>query len=407
MPEDREENEEEILDISAEDLQEPFPSVESDQGEILVIESEDLDEVPHMAPLAPTGQSYSPVDETFVGPKAKKGLLAGGLVGSVVLQMGLAGGLVGSVVLQMGLAGGLGGFLAWLMQEPFITDGRAGSTARMLLEMAGFGAGLGGVIGLALGSVEGIASRVWEKTLIGGLLGLAIGGVGGAFGGLLGQVVYGTMGGGALGGNLILQIAIRAFAWAVVGLFVGLGQGVMMRASQKIVNGLIGGAVGGFLGGFLFDPLAVIVTVTTQITGTAIQGELSRMVGMTVMGICAGVAIGMVEEMRKEAWLTIVAGPLTGKQFIIYRSPTTIGSSPKADISLAKDTAVAPQHASIEIDGNGYVLSDLSGGGTLINGRPITRQVLRDGDNIQIGRTVLQYSVRSAPVQPGSQTVPY
>ncbi len=394
MPEDNHENEEEILDISAEDLQEPLPSIEADQQEMLVIELEDLDEVPDVPPVGTVGPSYAPVDESFGQLKAQKGLIAGGLVGSVVLQMGLAG--------------GVGGFLAWLIQEPFITDAAAiNSIARVLLEMAGFGAVLGGIIGLALGSVEGIVSRVWEKAVIGGLLGLGIGAVGGAFGGLLGQLVYGMMGGGAPGRNLILQITIRAFAWGVVGLFVGLGQGVMMRAWRKIVNGLIGGAIGGFVGGFLFDPISVAGTVAAQITGAMMGGELSRMVGMTVMGICAGVAIGMVEEMRKEAWLTIVAGPLTGKQFIIYQSPTTIGSSPKADICLAKGTTVAPQHATVEIDGNRYILADLSGGGTLINGRPITRQALRDGDNIQIGQTVLQYSVRSAPAQSDAETAPY
>ena len=170
----------------------------------------------------------------------------------------------------------------------------------------------------------------------------------------------------------------------------------MIRASRKIVNGLIGGAIGGFVGGFLFDPLSVLATIMAQIAGATIGGELSRMVGMTVMGACAGLAIGLVEEIRKEAWLTIITGPLTGKQFIIYRSPTIIGSSPKADICLSKDTTVAAEHACVEIEGNRYVLAHLAGATTLVNRRPIQRQALRDGDNIQVGATVFQYSTRTA-----------
>jgi len=32
------------------------------------------------------------------------------------------------------------------------------------------------------------------------------------------------------------------------------------------------------------------------------SGEMSRAVGVTVMGACAGIAIGLVEEITKQAW---------------------------------------------------------------------------------------------------------
>ena len=167
MPEDNQ-NDEEILDISAEDLAEPLPPVESAEDEILVIELEDLEDVPELPQAPLSAPSYPPIGEA-APPMAKKGLLTGGLIGSVVLQMAIAG--------------AIGGFLAWLIQEPFISDyGTNEGTLAILASMAGFGAVLGGLIGLALGSVEGIVSWVWEKAIIGGLLGLAIGGVGGAFG---------------------------------------------------------------------------------------------------------------------------------------------------------------------------------------------------------------------------------
>lgn len=379
---DSNQGDEEILDISADDLEEPLPPVESAEEEILVIEPEDLADVQEPPPTSLSAPHYPPIGEVGAYSQPQKGVLGGGLIGSMVLQMAIAG--------------AVGGFLAWVVEEPFISDRAASETALVaLVSMAGFGGVLGGFIGLALGSVEGVVAWVWEKAVQGGLLGLAIGGVGGAFGGLLGQLAYGLMGGGGPGHNPVLQIAIRAFAWAVVGLFVGLGQGVMIQARRKIVNGLIGGAVGGFVGGFLFDPLALGATVAAQLLGADIGGELSRMVGMTVMGACAGAAIGLVEEIRKEAWLIIIAGPLTGKQFIIYRSPTIIGSSPKADICLMKDTAVAPEHAAVEMEGHRCILATLTGSPTVVNGHAISRQALRDGDNIQVGATVLQYLTRS------------
>lgn len=384
LPEDHDED---IIEISAEDLDEqPNEGTELPPAdEVLVIDWEDLADMDERAPAAVSAE-YPAVSEIPGTQRPAKKPLSGGLIGSVVLQMALAG-LVG-------------GFLAWAVQEPFISDQapRSSSVATVLLEMAGFGAILGGLIGLALGTVEGLVSGVWEKAAIGGGLGLLIGGVGGAFGGAIGQLVYGLLGGGiqaGIGSAIILQIGIRAFAWSVVGLFVGLGQGVMMQASQKIINGLIGGAVGGFLGGLLFDPISLVFgSITTTLAGEP-TASLSRMVGMSVMGLCAGAAIGMVEEIRKEAWLTIIAGPLTGKQFIIYRSPTIIGSSPKADICLAKDPQVSAEHAQIDREGNRYILTHLGSGLTTVNQQPVTRRQLRDGDGITVGETVLQYATRA------------
>jgi len=108
----------------------------------------------------------------------------------------------------------------------------------------------------------------------------------------------------------------------------------------------------------------------------------------------SGAAIGVIEQLRKQAWLAVVGGPLTGKQFIIYNQVTTIGSSPKCDIALLKDPRIAAQHCVIEVAGSAYQLRDL-GAGTAVNGRPVQRHPLRAGDVIQIGSTALEYNDRA------------
>jgi hypothetical protein len=181
-----------------------------------------------------------------------------------------------------------------------------------------------------------------------------------------------------------------------VGLFVGLGQGAVVRAKRKMVNGLIGGLLGGLAGGLLFDPLAQAIAFAARLTGGTVGGEVSRLVAIVVMGAACGTAIGLVEQVRKEAWLRIVEGPLTGKQFIVYRSPTIIGASPKCDITLALDKFVAPQHASISHQGTRYLLGDLnSPTGTRVNGRPVRTHLLRSGDRIGIGQTTLLFAERA------------
>jgi hypothetical protein len=160
---------------------------------------------------------------------------------------------------------------------------------------------------------------------------------------------------------------------------------------KKIINGLVGGAIGGFIGGMLFDPIGVVMALSASNPGL-----VSRLLALIVIGAASGAAIGLIEELRKEAWLVITGGPLTGKQFILYNATTTIGSSPKCDIALLKDQMIAPQHCVIEITGAQHMLRDLgTQTGTAVNGRPIQRHPLRKGDVIQIGQTTLEYQDRA------------
>ncbi len=239
-------------------------------------------------------------------------------------------------------------------------------------------------------------SRSLEKACWGGLLGLGIGGAGGFFGGVFGQAVYGALGGGQPTTASGAQMLARSVGWALMGLCVGLGQGAWTRARRKMVNGMVGGFFGGLIGGLLFEPLGDLVAFAAQLTGGTVGGEVSRLVAIVVLGLACGAAIGLVEQARKEAWLRIVEGPLTGKQFIIYRSPTTIGSSPKCDITLARDKGVAPQHLSISQVGGHYALADLgSPTGTRVNGQTVRSRTLRSGDRIGVGQTTMLYAERA------------
>jgi pSer/pThr/pTyr-binding forkhead associated (FHA) protein len=91
-----------------------------------------------------------------------------------------------------------------------------------------------------------------------------------------------------------------------------------------------------------------------------------------------------------------VEGPLAGKQFILYRSPTVIGSSPKCDITLVSDKSVAPQHAAISQTGGQHSIADLgSPGGTRVNGQAVRTRTLRSGDRIGLGQTTFIYEDRA------------
>ena len=296
------------------------------------------------------------------------------------------------------VAGTFGAFLAWLVCEPFITDGgKTGFGVFMLFPLTAAS------IGLMIGFVEGFMSRNFVKAAKCGLVGLGVGlawgivglfAAGMSFGLLLGigaSFFPPTMDGEKtqLNAGLILSLMIaRSFAWTIVGTGMGVGQGIALASKKLILNGVVGGLLGGFMGGLFFDPVSLI--------GEKLMGEMSgapsRAIGIAVIGLSVGVFLGLIESISKEAWFTMKTGPLRGKQFIVYNNPMVIGSSPKCDIYIFKDPAIEPRHAEVHQIGSKFELRDCtSPQGVFINGGRIQKKVLEKGDVIVIGESVLEF----------------
>jgi hypothetical protein len=174
----------------------------------------------------------------------------------------------------------------------------------------------------------------------------------------------------------------RAVAWAAFGLAAGLCYGLVGKSSKKAKYGVLGGILGAFLGGLAFDPISLLVD----------QGGESRAFGFAMLGLAAGAAMGFVESALKDRWLYVSSGPLAGKQFILYKQVTTIGSDQGCDIYLFKDTSIAPQHAVIEIRGVQSILRAQAP--LFVSGVPTQTRVLNSGDIIQIGRYAFRYNER-------------
>jgi pSer/pThr/pTyr-binding forkhead associated (FHA) protein len=115
-------------------------------------------------------------------------------------------------------------------------------------------------------------------------------------------------------------------------------------------------------------------------------------VGFALLGMATGVAIGIVESALKDRWLYVASGPLAGKQFILYKPLTTIGSNQKSDIYLFKDNSILPQHGTIELRGAQTFLR--SDGPVFVSGQPTRMRALQSGDLIQIGRYAFHFRER-------------
>jgi len=263
---------------------------------------------------------------------------------------------------------------------------------------------VGACIAGFIAAADGFMSRNIRRGLLSGACGVGIAGGGGLVGLIPAGVAFslsvalvtataeGMWSSNTVSGIPLLVLMVgRSLTWGILGLTVGLGPGAAMRSKKLLLNGLLGGMLGGILGGLLFDPICQLFNNPEWMA----QGIASRGVGFSVIGLSAGFMIGLVEHLSKDAWLLMRAGPLTGKQFVVYKSPTALGSSPKCEIYLFKDPQVEPRHALLHRTGNRYEIEDLnSPAGTYVNGERIKRRSLADGDQIAIGDTVLEYAER-------------
>jgi hypothetical protein len=258
-----------------------------------------------------------------------------------------------------------------------------------------------GLVGLAIGAVDGIVCRLFRRALVGGGVGLLVGFVGGFFSSFVANLVYAPLHALAMRQSdslfvhlstfaFVVQMTGRALAWTMAGLGMGLGMGISLRSTRLLLYGLLGGISGGLLGGLLFDPIDLILLGSDKPSAA-----WSRLIGFAVIGACVGAMIGVVELLARDAWLRMTQGPLAGKEFLIFKDVMNVGSSPRSDIYLFNDPAVSGLHARVRAVGTDCEIENLNESQpALLNGRPLRRARLRHGDQISIGRTIFVFQTR-------------
>lgn len=296
----------------------------------------------------------------------------------------------GSVFLQgwfyLGAAGLVGALLGWGICEPGFVDGGNGlHWGNVLLIPL-----LIAMMTLGLGIAESLVERSMKKALIRSAMALPLGALLGLIFYYMANIIF----------NLILQIEFalgvhsnrnpafwiaRALAWMVFGAAGGIVYGIVGNSFKKGKFGVLGGMLGAAIGGLLFDPIAIWTGGTSA--------ALSRGVGFAILGLATGTLMGVVESALKDRWFYVTAGPLAGKQFILYKPQTSIGSDQNSDIYLFKDSAIQPTHAVLEANGARMTLR--AAGPVFVAGSPVSNRVLLDGDLVQIGRYSFRYKEKT------------
>lgn len=241
-----------------------------------------------------------------------------------------------------------------------------------------------GVIALFIGLFLGIGEGVYygskqnaiKYAVIGAIVSAVIGGVSG----YLAQWMYASM----LGDDPsdIAAALVRGLGWAIMGLGIGVAVGLIKPELKRIGSCAVGGLIGAFIGGCLFNYVGKLVP----------NAIASRGIAIIIMGILIGVGVGLLEQFAKSAWLKVIRGEFEGKEYLIFPGTTSIGNNSKNTIVLFKDKLVGPHHCDIVMQGSKYILKDCGTPmGTVVNGMKTTQHILRQGDAIAVGNSVLVF----------------
>jgi hypothetical protein len=351
--------------MATSDNQEPLKITSADLADVVVPE---IGPNPIMAPGHGESKSYGTITEA-----ADKAPAIAEERGSFLLQGWF----------YLAAAGLLGAVMGWGLCERGFTDDQVPQrwgNFWMIPSIITF-------MCIGFGIAESLVERSVRKAFLRGALAIPLGVVLGFIFEFLANIIFnvGLSTCAELGVQSYRNPAIwiaRGIAWAVFGAAGGIVYGIVGQSAKKAKYGILGGLIGACIGGMVFDPIAMATN----------GGSLSRAVGFALVGVATGVAMGLVESAMKDRWLYVTAGPLAGKQFILYKALTTIGNQQQSDIYLFKDQNILPQHALIAVNGSRVQFKAL--GAAYIGGSPVQTRVLQDGDLLQIGRYAFRYKER-------------
>lgn len=317
-------------------------------------------------------------------------------------------------VVQMSIAGLAGGLLAWAIIEMFLRpDAETGSNDNSQLPNILFGAILTASIGLLISLWEPLTSRDWRKAGRVALIAVPVNVGLGVIAGLIAGTLYRNMvsdvverlvvkwTGLVANGSVSSDTALKGFSdellsqlhlpRAVAWTIVGLAAGLGVGIVSRSGRRLVNTSIGGLVGGFLGGFLFDYMNT----------GWVARAVGMSVLGLLIGLATGLIEQVRKSMWLVIRSGGMAGKQFILYRDSVVIGSAPDCDITLVKDPAIAAHHLRITRSGSRVEVLALDAGfPLLVDGQPVPSAVIHDGSSLQAGSTLLGFHEQGGSAVP-------
>jgi hypothetical protein len=293
--------------------------------------------------------------------------------------------------------GALGGLVGWVLFG-VLGDKNPGAGAAILFfthqDLNTFlgGAVIGGVIGYFVVSVEAIRDQSPARFARLASYGVLLGAVGGALGMYIGDQVNHLFI-QLLGGSLVVTMLARGFGWSLLGVAIGMSEGIAARSLGKFSYGALGGAIGGFIGGALFELFHSFARASLSTT------YFWSALGLVILGACIGSLSALVQSVFQPANVRVLRGWQEGREYPLEKPANLLGRAEHADIALFRDMKVEKHHCTIKRAEAKYVLVNNGAppAHTLVNERPVPQSIeLHDGDRIQLGNVLLRFQLRAA-----------
>lgn len=253
-------------------------------------------------------------------------------------------------------------------------------------------------------------------TLVGGLITAALGGLAsgamGAWGRALGRAAAGfAVGGGmSLVGLGMFQVYVSRNidlsegpapfgfllgGWLFVAVAVGVAAGVIRRSRRAVWSGICGGAIGGFLGAVVhFSSSPAVEQYGDNVAALVIKPlDPGTLVPVLLACLCIGGAIGTVDRLLRQHWLTIIEGRGRGLELILDQARATIGSHPASTLCLPSPGVLA-EHVGLTVGAAPVMRAHgpVERNGTLV--AKATDIALESGDVLRVGGSFIRFESR-------------
>ncbi len=280
--------------------------------------------------------------------------------------------------------GVLAGLVVWPVMELFVASQTR--FPNYLVFSVASGSVFGLLLGLFLGTAEGIIAASDRRIMIGAATGAGLGLLGGVLGFVVGQAVLFVVGESLLVREEDLRAVgfplARALGWAVLGLFVGATEGIRAWSLRKAAMGVAGGFLGGFVGGAVIEYGSVHME----------QAPLVRFVGLMLLGASIALFHALIERQLSFGVLRLLNGRYKGKEFVVNQRRTVVGSGQDADFILNGYREVLERHARLRYKDRELYIEPAAGtqaAAVLVNNRPVAEHRLKYEDVIKIGSAKL------------------
>jgi hypothetical protein len=301
--------------------------------------------------------------------------------------------------------GALGGLLGWMLFGVF-GDKNPGEASRLLQFLLG-GAIIGGAIGYFVVSVDAVRDQALARFARLASYGFWLGAVGGAIGMVLGDLLNTFLVSQGWGRNLYLFMLARGLSWTLLGVAIGMSEGIAARSLGKFSYGTLGGALGGLIGGCVYGLFLYLETAPTESHEAAAAAADMKYfwsaTGLVILGACIGSLSALVQGVFQPASVKVMRGWQEGREYALDKPASLLGRHEHADIPLFRDMKVEKQHAYIKRVGQRFILVNNRAPAefTRVNDQPVPHSVeLNDGDRIQLGNVILRFQARAAVNRP-------